>query len=244
MSQPFAVRALLLLMSAQLAWCQSPAAPEAPLYEIPDQVITGNLRRQKKNRSVATLVEKSTLQVLRPLQLSDTLQTIPGLQVLDQGSMGSLSTLQLRGYGSSATLVSIDGRPINSPSLGGADLSTLSVQGLDRVEVVRGPYSALYGPNSMAGVVNLVTAEGGEATPSRLQFLGGGQKTTAASALLSARLDDEIALLFVPEYRQSAGNRANAQSTLANGMLKLTARPDASNRIDVTLGPRTSAGPG
>jgi vitamin B12 transporter len=97
-------------------------------------------------------------------QAIDLLRTLPGIDVVQSGSPGKTASLFLRGTNSNHTLVLWNGIELNDPNLGGFDWSTLALDGVERVEVVKGPYSALYGSSAVGGVVQLVTrsAEGPE----------------------------------------------------------------------------------
>jgi vitamin B12 transporter len=89
--------------------------------------------------------------------VGDALQGLPGVDIQRKGSPGNLENIKIRGGLASHTLVLIDGFPVNSPAIDGAyDVSTLPVGRFDRIEVVRGPQSALYGSNAMSGVVNFI----------------------------------------------------------------------------------------
>lgn len=94
-------------------------------------------------------------------QAIDLLRTLPGLELVQAGSRGKATSLFSRGTNSSHTLVLWNGIELNDPYLGGFDWSTLATDGVERIEVVRGPYSALYGSSALGGVVQLVTRRGG-----------------------------------------------------------------------------------
>ena len=93
----------------------------------------------------------------------DMLRRVPGLAVVGSGDAGKLTSVFTRGTGSNQTLVMLDGVRLNSAFFGGFDWSRLSTAGLQQTEVVRGPYSALWGADAVGGVINLrpVRAEGG-----------------------------------------------------------------------------------
>lgn len=87
----------------------------------------------------------------------DLLRTFVGVDTARAGGVGKLASAFIRGTNSSHLLVLQDGVPVNDPFLGGFDHSTLSLEGLERVELARGPFSALYGSPALGGVFNLVT---------------------------------------------------------------------------------------
>ncbi len=92
--------------------------------------------------------------------LNEVLMNEPGIfEISERGTMGSLSTLSMRTGGGSANevLVLIDGIPLNSPADGQVDLSEISTDYIERIEIMRGGSSYMYGGNSVGGVVNVIT---------------------------------------------------------------------------------------
>jgi outer membrane receptor protein involved in Fe transport len=79
------------------------------------------------------------------------------VQTLPIGELGSLQTARIRGSTSNETLLLIDGRPVAGTALGTQDMSEIPTEQIDHVEIVRGGVSALYGPNAMGGVINVIT---------------------------------------------------------------------------------------
>jgi outer membrane cobalamin receptor len=92
--------------------------------------------------------------------VADALRSVPGLTVSRNGGLGSVTSLFPRGGESDYMLVMVDGIKVNTFG-GGYDFSTLSTSGVERVEVVRGPESALFGADAIGGVVAVVTKIGG-----------------------------------------------------------------------------------
>ncbi|MEO8275965.1 MAG: TonB-dependent receptor, partial [Thermoanaerobaculia bacterium] len=97
----------------------------------------------------------------------DVLRNLPGLDVVQSGSRGKVASVFMRGTNSTHTLVLWNGIELNDPYLGGFDWSNLSTDGVERIEVVRGPFSALYGSNAVGGVVQLVTRHGARGAGAR-----------------------------------------------------------------------------
>ncbi|HDZ62138.1 MAG TPA: hypothetical protein ENH40_03205, partial [Nitrospirae bacterium] len=125
-----------------------------------DEVVTTATRIPhllKYTPSSVTVITRDRIEAANPQDVADVLEDIAGLKIERYGSMGANSTVHIRGLYSSHVLVMVDGRPVNSPSTGSADLSWLSVDNIERIEVVRGPGSALYGANAVAGVINIIT---------------------------------------------------------------------------------------
>jgi outer membrane receptor protein involved in Fe transport len=102
---------------------------------------------------------------------ADALRNVPGVEINRTGQEGAVTSAFIRGGNSNYNLVMIDGIPMND--FGGAfDLAPLPTEGVDQVEVMRGPESALYGSNAVAGVINIVSDQG-EGSP-HFNFSGEG----------------------------------------------------------------------
>src|SRR5439155_638966 len=82
------------------------------------------------------------------------LRTVPGVEIRRSGSVGKLSNISIRGANANQVQVLIDGVRVKSPMSGQVDLSDVSPELIDRIEVIRGAQSTLYGADAMGGVVN------------------------------------------------------------------------------------------
>ena len=99
----------------------------------------------------------------------DVLRGLPGTEINQSGGRGTITSAFIRGGNSNYNLVMIDGIELNDFG-GGFDLSPLPAEGVQQVEVIRGPESALYGSNAVAGVINIETIKG--EGPPHFSFLG------------------------------------------------------------------------
>jgi len=107
----------------------------------------------------ANVITEQQLAARQFPMIFDMLREIPGLQVNEYGPIGALAEVFTRGADSTGTLVLLDGVPLNDPG-GELHLENLSSEGLERVEIVRGPESALFGAEAAAGVIQLFTKHG------------------------------------------------------------------------------------
>jgi len=121
--------------------------------------------------SSVTVVTQQEIQDEGADTLADALRNVPGVAINRTGQLGAVTSAFVRGGNSNYDLIMIDGIPMNDFG-GGFDLAPLPVDGVQRVEVMRGPESALYGENAVAGVINVIS-EPGEGTP-HFSFLGEG----------------------------------------------------------------------
>jgi vitamin B12 transporter len=92
--------------------------------------------------------------------IDDAFRSIPGVTVTQQGSYGKVSTLNIRGANANQVLILVDGVRVSSPTLGQTDLSDISPEQIERIEVIRGPQATLYGADAIGGVVNIITRKG------------------------------------------------------------------------------------
>jgi len=121
--------------------------------------------------SAVTVVSKDEIEDQGADTLADAMRNVPGVAINRTGQLGAITSAFIRGGNSNYNLVMIDGIPMND--FGGSfDLSPLPVDGVSSVEITRGPESALYGSNAVAGVINVVSDQG-EGTP-HFSFLGEG----------------------------------------------------------------------
>ena len=128
--------------------------------------------------SSVTVVDKQEIEDEGAYTLADALRNVPGVAINRTGQLGAVTSAFIRGGNSNYDLVMIDGIPMNDFG-GGFDLAPLPVDGVSAVEVTRGPESALYGSNAVAGVIDVVS-EPGEGPP-HFSFLGeGGSYDTSA----------------------------------------------------------------
>jgi vitamin B12 transporter len=106
-------------------------------------------------------------------RVSDALREVPGLSVVQTGTAGQLTAVFTRGLRSEHTQVLLDGIPINQGLQGAFNFADLTIDDIDRIEVVRGPQSTLYGPRALAGVIQIFTKQG-TGTPGAMVAAEGG----------------------------------------------------------------------
>ncbi|MDD5687596.1 MAG: TonB-dependent receptor [Elusimicrobia bacterium] len=114
----------------------------------------------EKNPTNISVVNENDIIESDSGNVGEVLNTTTGItEVSKLGTIGSESTMRIRSGGDSSkqVLVMVDGRPVNDTSLGFANLTEIPTENIERVEVMRGPSSALYGANALGGVVNIIT---------------------------------------------------------------------------------------
>jgi vitamin B12 transporter len=143
-------------------------------------VVTANAEPLESSRTAAPVDEITREQIgqHQSVTLPDLLYTQPGISVARTGPIGGLATIFLDGGNSNYTKVLVDGVPINDPG-GFISFSNLALDNVDKVEVVHGAESALYGSDAMSGVIQLFTHQGTTRTPSLDLFAEGGSFSSA-----------------------------------------------------------------
>src|SRR5512139_416834 len=156
----------------------SPAAGAEGNFQTDPVVVTATRipERVSEQASDVSVVTREESRILLPVLAGDVMQGLPGVDVQRSGVAGDRENIKIRGGRSAYTLVQVDGFPVNSPSTGQFDIGFLPVDLLERVEVVRGAQSALYGSNAMSGVVNFIPRKG-EGTGLGASLAGGSYDT-------------------------------------------------------------------
>ncbi|MBI2299456.1 MAG: TonB-dependent receptor [Armatimonadetes bacterium] len=151
-----AVLCLLLILPAV-------ADEPAPTEELPEMEVSVQRYRQPKDDVAAALavIDRKDLDKRAGESLRDVLADIPGFDIRPQGSAGAQAGISLRGSRTEQILVLIDGRRVNTAQGGGVDFSNLPLDSIERIEILRGGGSALYGSDPVGGVINIVTRKSG-----------------------------------------------------------------------------------
>ncbi len=131
--------------------------------------------------AAVTVLSGAALRAQGIRTVADALRTVPGATVVASGSFGAQTSLFVRGGESDYVKVLIDGVPQNQPG-GAFDFAHLTLDGVDRIEVVRGPVSVLYGSDAVAGVVQIFTRPGTGAPHPLASLRAGTFGTTELSA--------------------------------------------------------------
>ncbi len=134
-----------------------------------------------------TVIDRETIEERGYVSLVDALSAVPGLRVVQAGGPGSQSSVFIRGTNSNHVLVLRDGVPINDPGdPGGAyNFGVDTLADVERIEIVRGPMSSLYGTGAIGGVINLITRHGAGAPHGHLTLAAGSPRAGLAQGDLS-----------------------------------------------------------
>ena len=118
---------------------------------------TRTAQTQDQTLSAVTVIDRADIERLQPASLADLLRGTPGMAIANNGGPGKQTSAFLRGTESDHVLVLIDGIKIGSATLGTAALQDIPVEQIERIEIVRGPFSSLYGSEAIGGVIQIFT---------------------------------------------------------------------------------------
>jgi len=182
-----------------------------------------------------TVITADELQHSSATTVAEAVKTATSVDIREYGSRGATSTISLRGAGYQQVLVLLDGKRMNSASSGGFDLSTLAVplDSIERIEILRGPASALYGADAVGGVVNIITKKPTETTVS-ITGSAGPHAFTSLGAGLSGRADSIYYVLSAGKER-SHGNLDNNAYDRLNAGIKLGYDLDTTSSLEATM---------
>lgn len=201
------------LLTALSAFPQA-ETPDAAAQALDLMVVTATRNDVAFSEAPAsvTIITSEQIDLRRNARIGDVLAEVPGLYLRNnakgaQFPSSGQASIAIRGVPrTTRTLVMIDGQPINSALSGGIDLSSIMLDNVRRIEVVRGPYSALYGGNAMGGVIHVLTR-----TPTRREFQGrlesgfGDVSSSAASIVYRDKFASGFAWSIALGYRASDG---------------------------------------
>lgn len=127
--------------------------------QLPNQIVTATRVATPVTEVIAdvSVIDRATLDLAGQSSLRDLLVQLPGVQMASNGSYRSTTGIFLRGATTSQTLVLIDGVRVGSATSGGGSLENLPLSRIERIEVLRGAASALYGPDAVGGVIQIFT---------------------------------------------------------------------------------------
>jgi len=185
----------------------APAAFAETSTLLPETVVSASREPLPGARvgSAVSVVTQTDLETRQTPTAVDALREVPGVAVSRSGSFGGQVDVRIRGAESNHTLVLIDGIKVNDPSLGQIfDFSQLLASDIERIEVLRGPQSSLYGSEAIGGVINIITKRGRRGLEASSFAESGSFRTLAGGA--GARFGNEmLKAAFNWSHLQTAG---------------------------------------
>jgi len=157
------LRLALILASPLLA----NAAEREDALKLPQTLITGNrqVEARSDSSSANSVFTREDIDRLQPTSLTDLLGRVPGVQVARSGGRGGLPGIYIRGTKSAQSLVLVDGQRMANATSADSNLQYLNIDQIERVEVLRGSRSVIYGSDAIGGVIQIFTRRGADHAP-------------------------------------------------------------------------------
>ncbi|MEZ8291645.1 TonB-dependent receptor domain-containing protein [Vibrio sp. 10N.237.312.B06] len=129
-------------------------------------VVTANRFEQSVGSTLAptVVITKEEIQSIQAKSLEDVLRRLPGVQIASNGGYGQTSSVYIRGTESDHALIMVNGVRMSSATTGSTAIGSLPLNGVERIEYVRGPRTAVYGSDAIGGVINIITSYRGDET--------------------------------------------------------------------------------
>jgi vitamin B12 transporter len=171
---------VLVALAPTICHAQEPAPTASPREAEVESVVVSATRFDiplDQSPASASVISSEELEQKQIERVSDALREVPGLSVVQTGAAGQLTSVFTRGLRSEHTQILLDGIPINQGLQGAFNFADFTTDDIDRIEVVRGPQSTIYGPRALAGVIQIFTKQG-TGTPGVMLAAEGGSYDT------------------------------------------------------------------
>lgn len=162
----------------------------ASTLDLGSDVVTATRTSQASNIAATTVFERTDIERLQVNTAEELLRRATGVNLINNGGPGKSTSLQIRGSNDKHVLVMIDGVRIGSATSGVAALQNLPVEQIERIEIVRGPRSSLYGSEAIGGVVQIFTRKGGDGLTPYFSTTVGSRQHRAGTAGVSGGDDN------------------------------------------------------
>jgi len=226
-------RSALLSFVSFVSLSTALAADDAAVLDLEEIIVTAS-RTDQPLKSVGSAIDVFTAEDIaeRPhFEVSNLLREVPGVSVNRSGQMGAQTQVRLRGAEANHTLVLINGIEAGDPfTVGEFDFANLLTDDIARIEVLRGPQSALYGAQAIGGVINVITTQG-QGAPVYSAAVEGGSFGTYKTSVSASGGGDSYGLAASAVYLDTAGFSQAIGGSEKDGHHNLTL--NASGRADI-----------
>lgn len=241
----FLAAALAIAVSPAPAWAareapagekaeEGQAVPKKKTFSLDDVVVRGETTRQTLDSMGATVLDHDQIVDRVYTTPLDMLTLSPGISIQQYHQGGTASAFQMRGFTSCShgpdAAIFLDGVPLNETD-GYADTNVIIPEEIDRVEVIKGPASALYGNYASAGVVHFITIKQGDFSRLKARY---GSFNTQDLVFTMARRDGQLDQVYAGQVYHSDGYQDNSNWDKQNAAGRWTYR--FTERLDATFG--------
>ncbi|MBN4077190.1 TonB-dependent receptor [Mariprofundus ferrooxydans] len=218
----------MALAAMLLAW------PAQAAEQLPEMVITADRIGQNEASVSAdvTVIDQQQIEKSQAATVVELLRSQAGVDVAASGGPGKATSVFLRGGNSGHTLVLIDGVRVGSATLGSFDWGNLSAADIERIEIVRGPQSSLYGADAMGGVIQIFTRRGKQGTQVRVSSEAGSYGTSSGTMSVTGQTESDVSYALSVNGLRTGGISAAAKGTELDPYRQFT----VSGRVGLPVG--------
>lgn len=198
-------RLALLLLPLAVPAAQAAGEPGTHLGTV---IVTATRTEQPLDQTLSqsTVVSREDIERAGTLTLAELLQRFAGLEIRSNGGAGQPASVFMRGANSNHTLVLVDGLRVNSATAGATALEHIPIENIERIEIVKGGMSGLYGADALGGVIQIFTRK--DAKPRLDASLGAGSPSATRLAVGLASTERSTALVFDAGFNDTRGASA------------------------------------
>jgi vitamin B12 transporter len=233
-NRPGLMAAAILLAAPFICRAQDAASSTLPKPEAETEEIVVSATRlpipEEESPASVTVITAQEMENKQIHRVADALREVPGLSIVQTGTPGQLTSLFTRGLGSDQTQVLLDGIPINQGLAGLFNFADLTTDNIDRIEIVRGPQSTVYGPRALAGVVQIFTKHGSGAPTGEFSAEAGSFSTFRETFTSSGAIDKFDYSVGLSRL-DTDNDRPNNQYRNTNGITNVGWSPNEQLRI-------------
>ena len=200
-------REILLACTLATSWITSaPAAAQS--QDPPETIIVTASRIPQPLHAIGSSVSIIDLDDFRGtgVTIAEVLRHVPGISISQSGGIGSLTSLRMRGGEANHTAILLDGAELGHPDSGEVDFAHLTTAGIERIEILHGAQSALWGSRAISGVINLISRQGGDTV---VILKSGSDREHVATVRTSSRFDRGSLNASLENYRTGGDNVAH-----------------------------------
>ncbi len=215
----FSKHPLALVTAAIIGSSVTGMAQAEEAIKLGDVVVTASRTAQSIDETLApvTVITREDIERKQASSVTELLATVPGVNISTSGGLGSRSSISIRGTTSKQTLVLVDGQRINSATSGEANFQYLDPSQIEKIEVVRGSRSSLYGADALGGVIQIFTRNG-KGKPSLTVRAGTGSRSTNELGVnYGGTVDRTRFFLGANLYETTGYNFTNENGTTQSG---------------------------
>jgi len=228
-------KTVLVMLTALLVFAV-PVSAQEDVLELDEVVVTASRYEESIMETPVSIevIDQEEIEESNAQNLADLLELAGGVYIKDNGSLMAKKDVSIRGYTESRIIILLDGQPYSSPNDGEISLETIPVELIKRIEVLKSPGSAIYGPNAMGGVINIITKDGQDIEKTNIKA-GLGSYNKVNFNISRSFKNDNSSIIFIYDSLDSDGHRANSEIERDDLFIKTKIRTGEISTLNFSL---------